>query len=221
MDAEGFVGPYSPVQRVEVRNRPPAPRLAQPEDGAVVEGTAAQLKWHAQPGAARYRLQLATDSSFTTVLLDRRDLESTSLSVGRPLGPGVYHWRVSSLTESEGEGAFSEPRTLHVPPATPQLAAPEVMRDRLVFRWRGGPSDRQYHLQVAKDDEFQQLILDQRVSGAELSVPRPDAGRYFARVCAEDADGVAGPYSKPQALQVPARFPFWLLLPLVPLLFLL
>jgi hypothetical protein len=222
VDAEGFAGPFSSVQVVEVRSRPSAPRLLEPEDSAVVAGTATQLTWHAQPGAARYRVQVASDSRFTMLLLDRRDLESTSLSVGQSLEPGVYHWRVSSATESDGEGSFSEARTLRVPPSIPELAPPEVVSDRLVFRWRGRPSDHQYHLQVAKDAEFKHLLLDRRVSGAELSVPRPGAGRYFARLCAEDANGVAGPFSKPQAVQVPARFPFWLLLlPLVPLLFIL
>jgi hypothetical protein len=154
------------------------------------------------------------------VLLDRRDLKSTSLSVGQPLEPGVYHWRVSSATESDGESNFSEAWTLRVPPAIPELATPELVSKQLVLRWRGRPSDSHYHLQMAKDDEFKDLILDRRVSGAELSVPRPAAGRYFARLRAEDADGVAGPFSPPQAVQVPARFPFWLL-PLVPLLFIL
>ena len=104
----------------------PAPRLAEPQDGAVVPADAAQLRWHAQQEPARYRVQLATDARFTVVVLDRRGLEGTSFGVGQTLEPGVYLWRVAATTESDGEGAFSEARTLRVPPTAPELSAPEV-----------------------------------------------------------------------------------------------
>ena len=77
-----------------------------------------------------------------------------------------------------------------------------------------------YRVQVARDAAFRDLIEDRVVSGAELSIPRPATGRYFARVSAEAPGGVAGPFSDAQAVQVPARFPYWLL-PLLPLLFVL
>ena len=122
VDADGFASPYGSVQPVDVRGRPPAPRLAEPEDGAVVPGDAAQLRWHAQPGPARYRVQLA----------HRRPLHRGCCSIGatwralpsesvRHCEPGVYLWRVAATTESDGEGAFSEARTLRVPPTAPEL----------------------------------------------------------------------------------------------------
>ena len=107
---------------------PAAPRLAAPEDGAVVPGEAVQLRWHAQEESARYRVQLATDIRFTMVLLDRQGLASTSVSVGQTLAPGAYFWRVAASSESDGEGAFSEARNLRVSPTAPQRAAPEVIR---------------------------------------------------------------------------------------------
>lgn len=219
VEPDGYEGPYEPPTAIDVGNRPLAPRLASPEDGAVVSGEATQLRWYAQEGPARYRVQLATDTRFSMVVLDRQGLTSTSLSLGQALAPGAYFWRVAASTESDGEGAFSEARTLRVSPTAPELAAPEIVGDRLVFRWGARPFDRQYHLQLAKDEEFRNLIVDRRVGATELSVPRPAAGRYFARVSAEDANGVAGPFSAPRTVQISAGSSFWLL-PLVPLFFL-
>ena len=88
-----------------------------------------------------------------------------------------------------------------------------------MLRWRGQESSRQYRLQVAKDGEFRSLIVDRRIGTTELTIPRPAAGRYFARVCAEDADGVAGPFSPPQTVQISADAPSSWLLPFWPFLF--
>ena len=124
VDAEGFASPYGSVQPVDVRSRPPAPRLAAPADGAVVPGDAAQLSWHPHQGPASYRVQIATDARFTALVLDRRGLDGTSFRVGQTLEPGVYLWRVATTSQSDGEGAFSEARSFRVRLAPPPAGLP-------------------------------------------------------------------------------------------------
>jgi hypothetical protein len=218
LDSEGFASPFSSVQPVDVRSRPPGPRLAAPENGAVVAGESVLLKWYVQDGASRYRVQLAVDPRFTRPVVDRNDLANTSMGVGRPLEPGLYFWRVAASTHGDGEGAFSETRTLRVVPAAPDMSAPEILGHRVVFHWRVPSVSPRYRLQVSKDAEFRTLVVDQRAGLTELGVPRLAPGRYFVRVCAEDADGVTGPFSPPQTVQVPAGSSSGLL-PLIPFLF--
>jgi outer membrane protein assembly factor BamB len=77
---------------------------------AQVQNPAVLLRWSAQAGVVRYRLQVANDAAFTDVVLDRvvnaNEYEITDLPAGR------YYWRVAPLTGSLGQ--FSRPSTLVV-----------------------------------------------------------------------------------------------------------
>jgi outer membrane protein assembly factor BamB len=81
--------------------------------------TEVHLRWGARPGVARYRLQLATDSSFGDIIFDRvvagNDYQMEALE------PGRYFWRVAPLTKELGE--FSSAGVIEVsktqPRATP------------------------------------------------------------------------------------------------------
>jgi outer membrane protein assembly factor BamB len=81
--------------------------------------TDVHLRWGARPGVARYRLQLATDSSFADILFDRVVAGNDYQIEG--LEPGRYFWRIAPLTKDLGE--FSSAAVIEVskapPPANP------------------------------------------------------------------------------------------------------
>jgi cyclophilin family peptidyl-prolyl cis-trans isomerase len=86
------------------------PSLVSPADGSS-NGNAvkATLKWHKVPDAMLYRLQVATDANFTTIVRDSglRQID-TSCTVTK-LSPGAtYYWRV--LANNGGNpSTFSDP----------------------------------------------------------------------------------------------------------------
>jgi len=89
--------------------------------------------WIPQEGAANYRLQVATEDTFTTRVVDQL-LTETTFSY-RGLEPGSYLWRVTAIDADRVEGHWSEPRTLHVvkpeiqilQPATDQVINQETL----------------------------------------------------------------------------------------------
>jgi hypothetical protein len=215
VDSDGVPGRYGAPQVIDVRPRPVAPRSL---TASSRPGESILLKWEPQERQTRQRLQISSDSSFTTLVVDQRQIESATFVVPATLPPAVYHWRVAASTESDGEGEFSQPAQLRISPRPPQIERTELSGDLLRFQWREQQASVQYQLEVTNDKEFRNVVIDRRTTATNLEVPRPPAGRYLARIRSIDADGVPGPYSNTTSVQVPARFPLWLLLPLLNIL---
>ena len=76
----------------------------------VIEATGRSLaEWQAIPGATGYRVELATDASFTT-LWTSANTTATSLNVSGLGVYTVYRWRVRA-SNGYGDGNWSEVRT--------------------------------------------------------------------------------------------------------------
>ena len=73
-----------------------APTLVSPLNGAIIYGALA-FKWNAVVSTATYRIQVARDSLFSTIVLDDSTLTDTLRSPAGALSTnGWYYWRVSS-----------------------------------------------------------------------------------------------------------------------------
>jgi len=204
-----------------LRRLPLTPLLLAP----AVDANGVELRWEAGPAGDRYDAQLARDEGFLDVLASASVIQEARLRIPRPAG-ARYYARVRAVDAEGFASPYSPAQVVDIssaPSPTPRLTAPdlapaEVFSDRIVFRWHGQQPSRQYQLQLAKDDEFRNLVVDRRVSATELSVARPPAGRYFARVRAEDSVGMAGPFSASQTVEISTYAPSWLL-PFWPFLF--
>ena len=73
--------------------------------------TSVTLRWGARPGVSRFRLQLASDPTFSDVVFDR--VVSGHVYRLNDLLPGRYYWRVASLNAKRGE--FSSAGVIEVP----------------------------------------------------------------------------------------------------------
>ncbi|HMJ25739.1 MAG TPA: hypothetical protein VK475_07920, partial [Pyrinomonadaceae bacterium] len=85
------------------------PAFAQGTPGNA-QTTQVHLRWGPQPGVARYRLQLATDTSFADILFDR--VVSGNEYEVEGLDPGRYFWRIAPLTKRLGD--FSSAAVIEV-----------------------------------------------------------------------------------------------------------
>ena len=76
--------------------------------------------------------------------------------------------------------------------------------------WAGKPGQI-YDVQLARDEAFQDLLVDQRIGEAALTIVAPGPGRYRLRIRATDPDGGGSPWSGTQNLQSLLVLPAWTL----------
>lgn len=212
IDARGLEG-RDAQHRFRLHARPEPPFLMKPVDRSIVLEHALSFEWSEPQNAAAYHFQLAADERFGTLLFDLPGQTRSRLTLDRPLEPGQYYWRVATRDAAGQNGPFSDPQSFRLQ-ALLKLQAPEVAAGNVTFRWSAGLPGQQYEFQLAKDDGFGTLIVDQRVSEPQLSIPRLESGFHYLRVRTIDPDGSPGPYGPTQRIDIPPEsyWPFGILI---------
>ena len=113
-----------------------------PEDGATGVATGPTLAWQASGGATSYRLQVAREPDFGSLLADQVGIVGTSYTVGGLANDSTYHWRVQA-SGGGGLSAWSNVRsfrTVAPAPVAPQGISfsapwPNPARDIAHFAW--------------------------------------------------------------------------------------
>ena len=87
-----------------------APQLISPANGASISDTKPIFTWSAVTGATSYKIQVATDSGFTSIVSDTT--ATTNVYASGKLSNNVYYWRVqatvgSTTTAWSATGAFT------------------------------------------------------------------------------------------------------------------
>jgi hypothetical protein len=179
-------------------HRAPGVVLLAPGNGSTVP-TSVDLSWTPVPNATKYRVQVATDSSFSTGSLFVHDstVTGSSLTVPGLAGPATYYWRVSAGSGS-GWGGYSIRRffrTGAVPSAPTNLAPPDGSIDQpatIQFQWTSSINATAYHLQIASDSNFTTGFAynDSTIADTSVTVPGLASGTaFFWRVAARNDIG--------------------------------
>jgi hypothetical protein len=116
---------------------PSAPVLASPSNGAVSQPTSVTLLWYAVSGATTYRIQISTNSSFSTTIIDDSMLTVASQSLSSLANNNTYYWRVrakSSSGISGWSGIWSFTTVALLPP--PSTSDNWLYQDTIQFPWR-------------------------------------------------------------------------------------
>ena len=182
----------------------PAPLLASPANASTGGPLAMPFFWRPVTGAATYRLQLGTDSTFTTGMIKNDStITDTSRIVNGLAYKTRYFWRVSAKSVA-GAGPFSATWSFTTTAQLPLqvvLVRPSnggsVCADSAVFVWkRGGANVNRYWIEIAFDSLFTFRSIDSTVTDTIKSVVHQlIAGRtYWWKVRAGNPDGW-GPYS--------------------------
>lgn len=95
-----------------------------PLSGAILAETPASLDWYPVPGSVSYRVQVASDPTFATTVLDTTTIEP-QVEVGS-LAPGEYSWRVLAQAADGTASRFSESSTFERQTATARLVLAEI-----------------------------------------------------------------------------------------------
>jgi titin len=126
---------------------PSVPTLKSPANGSTVSTSTPRLEWNATSGATNYGLQVATTSSFTTLLVNETGITNLYYDIA----PGTlnwntyYYWRVNARN-SYGTSSWSSYRYFKTavgpPPNAPSnLVATPISSSRINLTWQDNSSD--------------------------------------------------------------------------------
>ena len=72
----------------------------------------------------------------------------------------------------------------------------------LRVRWRHLGDGITYHFQMAKNQEFKEVLIDEKLTKPEIAFEKPsDVGTYYIRTSAIDTHGYEGDFSEPQSFE--------------------
>jgi len=164
------------------------------------------LQWNKVKGALGYRLQVADDEDFTSLVVDVDTLSSKEkkFTINTVLAFGPYYWRMQVLTAS-GWSAWMPAWQFMVtppPPPAPVLVSPPnksvTADDTPTFTWNASVDGETYQIQVDDSKKFKNPEEDVTLAPGVLThtaSPLID-GRYRWRVRAINSHGVPGKWSK-------------------------
>ncbi len=193
------------VVKFEVNARPEPPLIISPKENTTTFNPEPKFSW-ALPAADVEKLhyQISTQEDFSTVMVDQIFDPNDGLVLENPLAEGLYYWRVANI-DSDGQGPFSKPFSLIVK-SQPEFASEIVKSDsgsQVSLNLSKDPSVSQYHVQVARDAGFENIIFDDWIAGEEFAFNTKGAGSYYIRLGVEDnATGTVN-YADAQKILVP------------------
>jgi hypothetical protein len=177
---------------------------------ARIDALPTAFTWPSVAGAKTYRIQIASDSSFTALLIDA-GLTNPSYTLSE-LPSGQYALRVRAIDEFGLEGLNSDfSFTLKTRPVTPVTVNPEdgesSTETRPEFRWQPVDGASGYRFQLARDWAFKEIILDVYVGATNhYKLPKNQQGlpphAYYWRVASLDKSGKVSPFSTPKVTVV-------------------
>ncbi len=182
----------------------PAPDLS--TIPARIERTSQLLQLPAMAGATGWRWQVARDGAFVQRVQEARTTEPSWLLTDLP--DGAYQLRVRAADAQSIEGIDAQHAfVLQARPEPPlRLGPPDgasvIAATPLVWAERSGSAA--YRLQVARDAQFADRVLDQAGirAGRHVFEPALAPGRYHWRLATERADGSLGPWGDPASFTV-------------------
>ena len=214
------------------KTAPPAPILRSPATKTL---TSAFVSFNWQPVTdpsvpVIYELEISSSQDFTQIALYKTALAEThyTLTVDEALKAGppvsIYYWRVMAVDGAGNRGEWSLPSSfvVGVPPA-PSLTMPdngESLSFPVNLNWTAVDSLAgavTYHVQVSRNDKFNQLLLDAKGIDSALYTITSENQRifnkkipYYWRTRAIDSAGNAGVWSEPASFKISTSgFPAW------------
>ena len=202
IDADRFESrPVGPLP-MTIRTNPPTPMVTSPQNNGILWGKHGRFEWLASDQATHYKLELATDPDFKNLIDQQEVREARYLSP--ELQPGTYHFRVQSVAADGYTTLFSMPVTWKQTAEVPLGGMEATANNKPVLQWPAMVPGWAYDLQVAGDEEFTQLIVDQKglaVTSYTLE-QKLDPGKYYVRLRGVVNGEPASPWTPAQTMTV-------------------
>ena len=178
------------------------PRLLTPDVGAQRTGFRSEdFTWSLVPGAATYRLELATDISFNQIVYSAETLKPHHTPKTR-LSNNLYYWRVIPLDNQGNRGEPSAVRTFNFSwNVAPQLLTPANNTDLAFlprFSWTAIEAAEFYQIEISTQKDFGVGTVSSYITpntDFTLEKPLSNDQDYYWRVKAIDERGNSSPPS--------------------------
>ena len=188
-----YTGPISGLQTFlnGPSGPPPTPVQLSPIDGNAADGAAVTFNWTAVERADNYRLLITSASGITAYDQWIGDISGISINGFDELNE-IYFWQVQAKNRvytsalSAIESFVNGPTTI---PNTPSLITPSdganAPGSQVTLTWSDTTKATYYHLQVATDSSFANLLHDQQLgSDTSVIILVDDGQTYYWRVAA-------------------------------------
>jgi hypothetical protein len=187
-----------------INNVPDKPTLLAPNNNLLNAALNVNLSWNTVQTASSYRLEVSTNSNFSTVIVRRENLTSLNYALSGLTGSTTYYWRVAA-ENSAGVGVWSDVwrfTTIVTMPGVPTLLTPANnsvnVNYSVTLNWSTSNYAAGYNLQVSTRQDFDYnnivdetgLILTQYI----LNNLEPST-IYYWRVSARNATGSVSAWS--------------------------
>lgn len=175
------------------------PTLLSPANAAINQPMRPALSWGSIPCATGYDLQVATDASFSSPVINITNNATTSFAPATDLAAGTLHyWRTRARSASM-LSAWSAVRTFTTqfpPPPIPVLAAPTNSSTAqplaATLSWLVSAGAASYQLQVSTNSAFSTTLIDQTLTATSFTFTAPNNfTTYYWRVNASNAQGTS------------------------------
>ena len=202
---------------VEKGGAPLAPRKLLPppvpENLVPIFNTAPSIRFSAVEGARATRAAVTADAEGRKILREKIVKRGDTFRLpGLP--DGSYYLMAQSIDEIGLEGPPSSvlPFKIRVNPEPPITQQPrnraKLKGTSVSFRWLAVGDAVSYHVQIARDGEFANVVLDkQGVRESTFAAEDLAYGAYFLRVASVASDGYQGAWSDPLAVTLSALPP--------------
>lgn len=215
IDANGLEGRDAKSKFV-LHARPEPPAAIAPAQNAKLPVGEIQFSWAENTEAGAYRLQVAMDANFQSVVKDVNAVvgASTKLKFDEI---GFYHWRMASIRPNGDRGPWGDARKFEVKPLP---ASPEggLSGDgkQIKLSWSARAEDRQ-QVELSRNAQFTDVIARAELAQAEWAIDSPgQPGAYYFRYRSVEADGYITPWSSTLKIEIPRDWTFlWYFLPFV------
>lgn len=170
-----------------------------------------QFKVAEQTGAKQYRAQIARDAQVQDVIAEATFKENRLRFEG--FADGNYFIRISAIDQHGLEGMpLVQAFTMKAYPEPPFIVEPKVKTrsSDVHFVWTEAQHAKAYHLQVARDADFKQIVSDVKdIAGVDYTLANLADTTYYWRVATQTVQAgksEQGPYSDIQSFKkLPAQ----------------
>ena len=191
-ESESGNGPWSETWSFDVitedESDETAPKvtLVSPENGDSDLSTDVTFTWNEETGYSEYEYQLSDDHTFSSVIIEET-VSGTSYNAEDLQNEENYYWRVKIAgNDNEWSDAWAFSTEKAVPAKVTLLSPEDYSFDVSVdaeFKWEEVSGYDEYQYQLSDDNSFNNVIVDEAVSGTEFTPENLDFEKdYFWRV---------------------------------------
>jgi hypothetical protein len=196
---------YMPKGRLGFKtgNPPGVPKLTYPSSNGLLTSYTPLLDWNNSSlpsgvSLSYYQVQVALDSKFTNLFLDKTTNKSSFLVDSPPLTPNTkYYWRVQAFGNNGSTSNWSSASTFRAAMLPTSLitpsngASPALTTLRPTFTWNLVKNINSYTIQISTSSSFSSTVVNTKVTGASYVPTKnlPSSKVLYWRVRAEGANG--------------------------------